>query len=402
MNQRFNLRASLCEVGLLEEGKLRLRLSSCTHGRYSPIVDAYGLQLRAHRIPESLLPGVQLLIHNATWRLNKLGKKGYLLLDSKSSLDVLSSEDAAAAMPAAEAWPPRLQPPPARCLLTDLIGEIDISALGVQGAAADATPPPPRHKQKQQRSQAAAFQSAAKSPAGSPGRTTELLGRLISLNLSVKRLSEFWCGNRCCACGMIRDGHSCRCSEPTPATARVEGTLPLHASLYARRPPLAPSVFEVCVKAEVSDGSGSAYLEVTGDAVWALLQTPAAQVAQLREVCDWCGPLKVVAEFPHCVTGAAPDSRPWRCGSSTSIRESDHAVLKQLIPQSGSWQRSFLTVCRCVRQPSQGKPRETKIMYAGGEHKVLRREGSVQLEALWLEPLSARQQLKIELEALGL
>ena len=29
-------------------------------------------------------------------------------------------------------------------------------------------------------------------------------------------------------------------------------------------------------------------------------------------------------------------------------------------------------------------------------------EGSVQLEALWLEPLSARQQLKIELEALGL
>ena len=71
---------------------------------------------------------------------------------------------------------------------------------------------------------------------------------------------------------------------------------------------------------------------------------------------------------------------------------------------SAEWQLAAeLSHGLSLRAPAfAGQTTRNQNHVCGGEHKVLRREGSVQLEALWLELLSARQQLKIELEALGL
>ena len=158
------------------------------------------------------------------------------------------------------------------------------------------------------------------------------------------------------------------------------------------------------VHAEVSDGSGAAYLDASGQAAWALLQCSGAVVDGLRAAAAACGPLSHRHEFrPGAVSSCLSlGTALWQCGAGTGqqIDAASRAALERAVPPGARWHREFVCRCRTTRSVGTAWKRDRFRLRGadhtptGGEYETFVPETRLTLQALHVAPHNAGLELR--------
>lgn len=206
---------------------------------------------------------------------------------------------------------------------------------------------------------------------------------LLRLLLTVKQVYDISLLLRCCTCGDVRVGSSCRCPHGN-ASSRAQqhgcGSGGHVANL------------EVEIKVDVTDGTGRAYLLAKGKAMWALLQCSQGKIDRLRSAVEASGPLSCRA-LPGSATVRECLSLgrgQWQCGSGLNISDAHRTALDGVWPSHAHWQRECVVHCRPPLRPHTPTVREASITIAKTATKVLQPETRFfTLVASELAPLAA-------------
>ena len=204
---------------------------------------------------------------------------------------------------------------------------------------------------------------------------------MLRLHVTVRQIFELHLSLRCCACGDVRTGSRCRC--PPPVGLREVGQANL----------------EVELTADVTDGTGRAYMQCSGRAVWTLLQAPPTAVRAVRAVTEAAGPLtcKQNSMRLQCL---ASGNGEWKCGTGLLISDKARQTLRSVWPLPTCWQRDFDAHVMLGRRPTLPALQYTHELIEKQRVRMLAFDPKViKIIAYDLTPTSASVALERSLEA---
>ena len=394
LERRLKREEAAAGGGGAAEASLQLRLGDGSGAQLEAYLDVTQLE-----VPPGLLVGSRLLVRRAHPRVSRSTGKLYLKLDATTEMIHIDDGDGA----------------------TDAHAHAHAHAHrhGHAGAGAGAGAHAGAHRHAGGVAAADSMGSAGSAgSAGSGGPT--LLSTLLSgcgargggvhrLHLSLRKIYSVELRWRCSGCNEIMCGRRCACGTaepPPPPTTTTTTTTTRTASPAAARAAVwsdgRPRLFEVHVQAEVTDGSGVAYLDASGEAAWGLLQCSAAVIDGLRAAAAACGPLSHRHEFRPAATSSCLSlgTALWQCGAEQRIDDTSRAALARAVPAGARWHREFVCRCRTTRSASNAWKRDrfrlkgAEQTATGGEYETFVPEARLTLQALHVAPHNAGLELR--------
>uniref|UniRef100_A0A7S4BS43 CST complex subunit CTC1 n=1 Tax=Chrysotila carterae TaxID=13221 RepID=A0A7S4BS43_CHRCT len=222
---------------------------------------------------------------------------------------------------------------------------------------------------------------------------------VFRLRLTVTGLTRLWLHLRCTACAGVKQvlgpGGCCCPQYSQLPIASQEAKISSTSSAAAHEDE--NFVFEIGACAKVTDGTGKAFLDISGSNVWVLMQASNAVARKLQDAAAACGPLAfhyVWSEHTRSLRGE------WRCSPQSHMDPAIRQTLTKAVISSTQRQRRFVACCRLQRPVEHDGDKQSSLML-GGQQSSTRVLGSVSLKAVYLQPISVRCDLERALKELS-